>query len=100
MRKVLIATAAGLGLSLHQTAAWSADAKMAQDEMKEHGCLGCHAMDTKKVGPAFKDVSAKYKGKKVEEVMAGMKSKPVHKGALAKTTDSSLKTILEYVQTQ
>jgi cytochrome c551/c552 len=57
-------------------------------------------MDTKKVGPAFKDVSAKYKGKKVEDVMAGMKSKPVHKGALAKTTDSSLKTILEYVQTQ
>jgi cytochrome c len=26
------------------------------------GCLNCHAVDTKKVGPAFKDVAAKYKG--------------------------------------
>ena len=32
--------------------------------------------------------------------MAGMKGKPVHKGALAKTTDSSLKVMLEWVQTQ
>ena len=38
--------------------------------------------------------------KKVEEVMAGMKGKPVHKGVLGKTQDTSLKTILEYVQTQ
>jgi cytochrome c len=100
MRNVLIVAVAGLGFAAFQSVAWGADAKLAQDEMKEHGCLGCHAMDAKKVGPAFKDVSAKYKGKKVEDVMAGMKSKPVHKGALAKTTDSSLKTILEYVQTQ
>lgn len=29
---------------------------------KSSGCLNCHAVDTKKVGPAFKDVAAKYKG--------------------------------------
>jgi len=73
---------------------------LAQDELKEHGCLGCHAVDKKKVGPAHKDVSAKYQGKRVEDIMAGMKAKPVHKGALAKTTDSSLKVMLEWVQTQ
>lgn len=100
MRKILIAAAAGVTFAVFQSAAWAADAKLAQDEMKEHGCLSCHEMDKKKVGPAFKDISAKYKGKKVEEAMAGMKSKPVHKGPLAKTTDSSLKVILEYVQTQ
>lgn len=55
-------------------------------------------MDKKKVGPSYKDVAAKYKGKKLEELMAGMKSKPAHKAALGKTTDSSLKVILEYVQ--
>jgi cytochrome c len=27
-----------------------------------NGCLNCHAVDSKKVGPAFKDVAAKYKG--------------------------------------
>ncbi len=26
------------------------------------GCLGCHAVDHKIVGPAYKDVAAKYKG--------------------------------------
>ena len=30
---------------------------------KADGCLNCHAVDSKKVGPAFKDVAAKYKGK-------------------------------------
>ena len=100
MRKILMAAVAGMALAVFQTAAWAADARLAQDEMKEHGCLKCHEMDKKKVGPAFKEVAAKYKGKKVEDVMAGMKGKPVHKGPLAKTTDSSLKVMLEWVQTQ
>ncbi len=30
---------------------------------KSSGCLNCHAVDSKKVGPAFKEVAAKYKGK-------------------------------------
>ena len=30
-------------------------------------CAGCHDMDKKKVGPAFKDVAAKYKGKQGAE---------------------------------
>jgi cytochrome c len=97
MRKVLIATAAGLAFAVFQPAASAADAKLAQDELKEHGCLNCHAMDKKKVGPAYKDVAAQFKGKKVDELMAAMKGKPVHKGVLAKTTDSSLKVMLEYI---
>lgn len=32
------------------------------DVLKAKGCLGCHDMQTKKVGPAYKDVAAKYKG--------------------------------------
>jgi cytochrome c len=30
---------------------------------KSSGCLNCHAVDTKKMGPPFKDTAAKYKGK-------------------------------------
>ena len=33
----------------------------AQDATKK--CMGCHDMEKKKVGPAFKDAAAKYKGK-------------------------------------
>jgi cytochrome c len=36
----------------------------AQDVLKAKGCLGCHDMDKKKVGPAFKDAAAKHKGNK------------------------------------
>lgn len=29
---------------------------------RKSGCLACHAMDKKLVGPAYKDVAAKYAG--------------------------------------
>ena len=33
----------------------------AQDELaKKHNCFACHAVDKKLVGPAYKDVAAKY----------------------------------------
>jgi len=100
MRKTLRVAAAGIAIAVLQPAAYAADAQLAKDELKEHGCLNCHEADKKKVGPSFKEIGAKTKGKKVEEAMAGMKSKPVHKAALAKTTDSSLKVIIEWLQTQ
>ena len=31
---------------------------------KKNMCLACHSVDTKVVGPAFKDVAAKYKERK------------------------------------
>jgi cytochrome c len=31
---------------------------------QKSGCTACHSVDKKIVGPAFKDVSAKYKGNK------------------------------------
>jgi cytochrome c len=35
----------------------------AQEELaKKHACLACHAVDKKLVGPAYKDVAAKYRG--------------------------------------
>ncbi len=99
MNRILMVVAVGVALGGFQPAAYAADAKRAQDEMKEHGCVSCHDQDKKKVGPALKDISAKFSGKTVDDAIAGMKSKPVHKSALAKTTDSSLKTILEWVLT-
>ena len=37
-------------------------AQSGADVLKAKGCLNCHEMDKKKVGPAYKDVAAKYKG--------------------------------------
>ena len=32
---------------------------------KKHNCLACHQVDKKSVGPAYKDIAAKYKGQNV-----------------------------------
>ena len=34
---------------------------------QKSGCLACHAVDKKVLGPGFKDVAAKYKGDKGAE---------------------------------
>ncbi len=41
----------------------SAGNALAQEALaKKYNCLACHAVDKKVVGPAYKDVAAKYKG--------------------------------------
>lgn len=34
-------------------------------------CMTCHDVEKKKMGPAFKEISAKYKGDKTAEAMLG-----------------------------
>ena len=40
------------------------DNATAEAMMKKDGCAACHEVDKKLIGPAFKDVAAKYKGDK------------------------------------
>ena len=48
-----------------------AEASVAPDQMPaKYGCTACHAVDHKVVGPSFKDVAAKYRGKDVEAKLA------------------------------
>ena len=42
-----------------------AQAATPDEAMTKAGCLACHAKDKKLVGPAYKDVAAKYKGQDV-----------------------------------
>jgi cytochrome c551/c552 len=44
----------------------------AQEELaKKHNCFACHAVDKKLVGPAYKDVAAKYRNDPSAEARAG-----------------------------
>ena len=63
---------------------------------KSSGCLNCHAVDTKKVGPAFKDVAAKFKGKSDADVVAALKAAKPH--ASVKASDDDLKAIGKWIQ--
>ena len=51
-----------LAAALIAGTALTAQAGPAEDAMNKAGCMACHAKDKKLVGPAFKDVAAKYKG--------------------------------------
>ena len=70
MRAILLvitaAAALGAGLALAQSGA---------EVLKAKGCLNCHEMDKKKVGPAYKEVAAKYKGDKGAQDMLVAKLK-------------------------
>ena len=94
MKRVLIA--AGIAFALFQTTAY---AQSQEALAKENGCLNCHAIDTKKVGPAWKDMGAKYKGKKAADLAASIKTKPVHAAALKKTSDKDLGLMTEWILT-
>ena len=52
----------------------------AQALMKKDGCDSCHEIDKKVVGPAFRDVAAKYKGDKAAEATLAKKVKDGGKG--------------------
>lgn len=54
-----------------------AQAGPAEDAMNKAGCMACHQKDKKLVGPAFKDIAAKYKGQ--ADVVAKLADK-VRKG--------------------
>ena len=72
---------------------------------KAKNCMACHAIDKKLVGPAYKDVAAKYKG---DAAAAGKLAEKVKKGGSgvwgpvpmppnANVKDDDIKTMVAYV---
>lgn len=88
---LLILAAAGV------MAAGAVHAQAGADVLKAKGCLGCHEFDKKKVGPAFKDVAAKYKGDKAAEgnLVGKIKEGKAHPKVAA--TDDELKSAVKQV---
>jgi cytochrome c len=69
---------------------------------KDKGCLACHAVDAKKMGPALKEVAAKYKGKADAEatVVGTLKSGKAPSGKAhpaAKASDDEVKALAKWV---
>ena len=82
-------------------AAGAASAQSGADLAKSKNCMGCHELEKKKVGPAFKDVAAKYKGNKEAEakVIGALKEGKGHPVKVV-ATDAEWKTLVEYVLSQ
>jgi len=89
-----IVIAAVLATGMLATGAVCADS--GEELAKSSGCLMCHAVDTKKVGPAYKEVAKKFKGKPRADAIAAMRAAPVH--ASLKVSDKDLSEIIEWIQ--
>ncbi|HXE39035.1 MAG TPA: c-type cytochrome [Azonexus sp.] len=74
---------------------------------KAKNCLSCHAIDKKLVGPAYKDVAAKYKGDAKAPAMLAAKIKAGGKGTWGEipmppnnVTDDEAKKLAAWVLSQ
>ena len=71
-----------IALALGLAAVSLAPQSYAQEELaKKHNCLACHAVDKKLVGPAYKNVAAKYRNDKGAEAKLVEKVKKGGSGA-------------------
>lgn len=85
----------GLLIAIAAAGVMLGGAAQAQDALKAAGCLGCHDMDKKKVGPAYKDVAAKYKGNKDAEAMLVAKIKDGKGHAKINKPEADIKKAVE-----
>ena len=104
MKKVLIGTIAASALLLTGVAHASADLA------KSGGCLNCHTVETKLVGPALKEIAAKYAGQAdasaylTDKIIKGSSGVwgPVPmppKGGSATLTDADAKVLADFILT-
>ena len=90
-------------------AAFGAQAATPEEILNKSGCMACHAKDKKLVGPAFKDIAAKYKG---QDAVAKLQEKvrkggsgvygpvPMSPNGPDKISDADLKVAVEYIVKQ
>jgi cytochrome c len=99
MKAVWIGMVAASALLMVGTAQANADLA------KSSGCMNCHTVDKKLVGPALKDIAAKYKGDasavdklavKVQKGSQGVWG-PVPMPPNAKVNDADAKTLVQWI---
>jgi cytochrome c len=89
------------GAAMFVTAGAQASEQLAQSS----GCMTCHAVDRKVIGPSFKDVAAKYSGNKAADADLFKKVKAGGKGVWgdmpmppnAHLKDEDIKTLVRWV---
>ena len=94
MKSIAIAAIVAVGMAAAGTA--SAQEALA----KSSGCLNCHDVATKKIGPAFKEVAAKYKGKADAEAMLVTKLSTATGHPEVKAKGDDLKGLVKWVLAQ
>jgi len=79
------------------TAFAAATANAQQALAQSSGCLNCHAVDSKKIGPAYKDVAAKYKGKPDAEATLVAKLTAGKEHPAVKASPDDIKSLVKWI---
>ena len=103
--KTTITVLATLVAAALPASAQAAEAAAGENLAKNSGCLACHTLDKKLIGPSYKDVAAKYRGTKGAEAELIQKVKAGSKGVWgdipmtpnAHVKDEDLKTIVQWI---
>ena len=69
----------------------------AQEVLKAKGCLGCHDVEKKKMGPSLKDIAAKYKDDKAAESTLVAKLKEAKGHPKVNASDDELKAAVKEI---
>ena len=97
----ITATALAIGAGLAFAGVTQANEKLLQAS----GCTACHSVDKKLIGPAYKDVAAKYRGNKGAEADLVKKVKAGSKGVWgdipmtpnAHVKDEDIRTMVQWI---
>jgi cytochrome c len=102
----LLSVSVLLASLIASSAAFAAGA--AEALAQKSGCLNCHAIDKKVLGPSYKDVATKYKGDKTAEAKLIQKVKTGGSGAWGnipmpanspQVKDEDIKTVVQWILT-
>jgi len=94
MKSIALAAIASIALS-------AAGAANAQEALaKSDGCLNCHDVSAKKVGPSFKEVAAKYKGNADAEATLVNKISKGDGHPKTKASPDDAKSLIKWVLSQ
>jgi cytochrome c len=104
MKAFTAVLAAAIGLAF-ANGALAADPKAAEALAKNSGCLACHTVDKKLVGPSYKDIAAKYRADKNAEAGLVKKVKAGGKGVWgdvpmppnAHVKDADIQTLVQWI---
>jgi cytochrome c len=107
--KKLLSMFAVAGLIATATQAGAVDNAAGLALAQKSGCMMCHAVDKKVIGPAYKDVAAKYKGQadaeaklitKVAKGGSGVWGSVPMPANSPKVSDADIKTLVQWVLAQ
>jgi len=105
MKLQIALLASGLMVAGGAFAQAKVDAKAAEVLAQKSGCIACHNVDKKIIGPAYKEVAAKYKADKDAATKLAAKVKaggsgvwgPVPMPPNAQVADADIKTLVAWV---